>query len=242
MMKKAILFIFSALTIGSVDNAVAQTFTMEKDTSKVAVFGYGEAHNKLTNATSGPLNIQWKIKSHTLPASWVTNGFGICDNATCINFTTPSAIANGVYDADPLAASLNMDMKLQIDLSAIPTTGGPYYITATATDKDNPTNTEDFTYEIYNKFGTAVANVVKSNDDIVMYPNPARSELNVLFDGNAGIKNITVYNLIGKAVTVYKVAGNSASLDITGIPSGIYFIRLVDAHGHVVATRKFTHQ
>lgn len=89
---------------------------------------------------------------------------------------------------------------------------------------------------------TGIQSVNKTSDIVSLYPNPAGSELNVLFDGNAGIRNIIVYNMIGKPVTVYKVNGSSAKLDIENIPSGIYFIRLTDAQGHVMATRKFTHQ
>jgi hypothetical protein len=93
------------------------------------------------------------------------------------------------------------------------------------------------------KFPTSVSTTKTSTDGISLYPNPASDELNVLFNPNGGIKNITIYNMIGKAVTVYKVtANNSAKLDIQNIPAGIYFIRLSDAHGRVVATRKFTRQ
>lgn len=88
---------------------------------------------------------------------------------------------------------------------------------------------------------TGIASM-RGNDGIAVYPNPAYGELNVLFDINTGIRNITVYNLIGKAITVYKVNGNSAKLDTENLPSGIYFIRLIDGQGRVVATRKFTHQ
>ena len=241
MMKKAILFIFSALTIGSANSVFAQSFTIEKDTAKIAMSGYNDVKNKLTNSTTAPLNISWKIKYHNLPSSFISSpGFGICDNSTCINFSSSATIYTDSYDALAIAANDVMNMKLQIDVTTLPAPG-PYFITASLTDKANPVNTRDMTFEIY-KFATGISTVNRTNDDVVIYPNPARTELNVLFDGNAGIKNITVYNLIGKAVTVYKVAGNSANLDITGIPSGIYFIRLIDAQGHVVATRKFTHQ
>lgn len=238
-MKKAILFIFSALIIGSV-NTSAQTFTADKDTVKMTVYtGYGEAKNKITNTTAGNLNINWKVIYNNLPASWVANGFGICDNATCITFKNETAMADS-FDAITIGAGGNMEMKLQYETTKLPS-GGPYYITAKLVDMVTPSNTKNITFEISNRYSTSVSTTNRTTD-VVMYPNPAHNELNVLFDGNAGIKNITVYNLIGKAVTVYKVNGNSANMDVSNIPSGIYFIRLIDAQGRVVATRKFTHQ
>jgi hypothetical protein len=97
------------------------------------------------------------------------------------------------------------------------------------------------TYVAY-KFATGVVNVTKSDDEVVIYPNPAKANVNVIFDASMGVKNIAIYNLIGKAVSVYKVNGNSAKLDLTEIPSGIYFVRLINSQGKIVATRKITHQ
>jgi hypothetical protein len=87
-----------------------------------------------------------------------------------------------------------------------------------------------------------VSVVTKTDDEVSIYPNPARSHVNVVFDAALGVKNIAVYNLIGKLVSIYKVNGNSAKLDIEEIPAGIYFIRLINSQGKIVATRKFTHQ
>jgi hypothetical protein len=74
------------------------------------------------------------------------------------------------------------------------------------------------------------------------YPNPAQNEVNVAYDANADIQNIALYSIIGKVLRVYKVTGNSANLDLENIPSGFYFVRLMNSHGDAVATRKFTKQ
>jgi hypothetical protein len=87
-----------------------------------------------------------------------------------------------------------------------------------------------------------VVNIAKYDDDVILYPNPAKGSVNLVFDPSMGVKNIAIYNLIGKAVSVYKVVGNSAKLELDEIPSGIYFVRLINSQGKIVATRKFTHQ
>jgi len=76
----------------------------------------------------------------------------------------------------------------------------------------------------------------------VVYPNPATNDINIVFDENADVKNIALYNVIGKVMNVYKVSGNSANLNIENLPSGIYFVKLYSANGSVVVTRKFTKQ
>lgn len=84
---------------------------------------------------------------------------------------------------------------------------------------------------------------VKQAPEIVLYPNPAINELNVLYDAKADVKNIAVYNLIGRLMTVYKTAENgSANLNLEGIPPGIYYVWLINSEGNIVATKKFTKQ
>jgi hypothetical protein len=238
-MKKTLLIIFGAAGILCSTMANSQTFTLEKDTARGIVLNnsYAEIHNKVINTSPGSVQVSWKVTSISLPSAWTINGFGICDNQLCLNYFNATQFALKV--ADPLASNENFDYKLAIDVSALPW-GGPYYVTTNMTDG---TTTKNPVFEIYKGFPTNVPTVNKSKEDVVMYPNPAHNELNIVYNGSSNIKNIAVYNLIGKAVNVYKVTSdNNANLDISSIPSGIYFVRLLDAQGRVVATRKFTHQ
>src|SRR5205085_5985859 len=74
--------------------------------------------------------------------------------------------------------------------------------------------------------------------DVAIYPNPAKNELNIAFDPAFGARTVAVYNLIGKAIITAKVYGNSIKMDIEDIPVGIYFLRVIDAQGRVLTTRK----
>jgi len=238
-MKKALLMIFGAVGMLSSYFATAQSYTLAYDTARATVYnnGFTEIKNKVTNTSPTSLTFNWKVTGHTLPSSWTVSGFGICDNQTCINYASTGDL-NQNNQSLPLASSATFDFKLQIDVAALPT-GGPYYIMTEITDG---TTTETPVFELTNRFTTGVT-INKVKEDVIMYPNPARNELNVIYNGNSSIKNIAVYNLIGKVVNVYKVtSNNNANLDISTIPSGIYFVRLVDAQGRVIATRKFTHQ
>jgi len=83
---------------------------------------------------------------------------------------------------------------------------------------------------------------IDNSTPIVLYPNPAVSELNITFPAAASVKTIAIYNMIGKAMVVYKVTGTSANLDLESIPSGNYYARFINTEGAVIATRKFTRQ
>src|SRR3954471_18984322 len=111
------------------------------------------------------------------------------------------------------------------------------YSQSVSNSKDSIRNTEETRVDATNtsssSISTGIQSINRASDIITLYPNPAGNELNVLYDANAGIRNIIVYNMIGKPVMVYKVTGNSAKLDIENIPSCIYFIRMIDGQSHV---------
>ena len=101
--------------------------------------------------------------------------------------------------------------------------------------------TKNITF-VVNRLPVSVPVVSTSESDVVMYPNPATSELNIVYNANLDVKNIAVYNIIGKVMTIYRVTGSSANLNLENIPSGIYFVRLLNAHGETVVTKKFSKQ
>lgn len=105
-----------------------------------------------------------------------------------------------------------------------------------------PTDTFIQTYIVTRTPTTSVANV-KPNSEVSLYPNPASNSVNLVYDASADIRNIAVYNIIGKQVSLFRPTDNSsANLNIESIPAGIYFVRLINSRGDVVTTRKFTKQ
>jgi len=237
-MKKFLLIALGCLAISS--SAVkAQSFTTPYDTVNINyVLGSGTLNyaNEITNTTNSAIKINWKVVSNNLPSDWLSNNWtGICDNVTCYATTYP--IANTVTSAD-YAANKTGDFHVQVGL---PTTAtqGTYYLTINLASTGGGSKNVTF---VIRTSPTAVSNVNKSSDDVKLYPNPAHNTVNVEFDPNAGVKYISVYNLIGKPVSTFRVNGGSAQLDISDIPAGVYFVRLMDAQSHVLDTRKFTRQ
>lgn len=237
---RRIVYLFILPLLFSADTIQAQSFTMQHDTVTVTAYGYADIYNYLTNNTSDTLTVNWRVIYENLPQSWKNHAaFGICDNVTCYD---TSVLSGSALKTDTVSAGKNMPFKLQIDVSSssvTPTTAGsPMYISF---ELSEGTTIDTVTFAI-NKWATNISRVNNSKDEVAVYPNPAYNEVNVTFNKELGVRNVAIYNLVGKQINNYRVNGNSAKLDIARIPAGIYFLRLVDNNGRVVATRRFTHQ
>jgi len=235
-MKRSFLLAIYLLIAGF--SATGQSFTFQNgDTSTVySVASDIKVYNKIKATSSTALNLKWKVDSHDIPSGWVLNG--ICDNNLC--YTDTQDLLGGTnYYTGAYNNSTFDNFYVWLNASGAPL-GSSAVLTIQVSDTGAHYN-KMVTF-IAKKQATGVTTVTKVDDDVTIYPNPAREALNVVFNDNMGVRNIAVYNLIGKIVSIYKVHGNSAKLDLTEVPSGIYFVRLMNSQGQIVATRKFTHQ
>lgn len=231
------LFIFMlALNI----NSNAQSFTMHTDTVRSLLKNYQvDQYNFIRNNTSDTITVSWKVFAHNLPQDWVDSvKYGLCDNVTCYN---NSILGGSVQTTDPISAGDSSLFKGQLsgESPAVVSTGMFYY--AAELWRNTDIDTAVFVIGEW----PASVNKVNANtaEKVLVYPNPAKSDLNVVFDKSMNIRYIAIYNLVGKQVSNFKVTGNSsAKLDINNIPSGVYFLRLIDGSGRVAASRRFTHQ
>ena len=70
--------------------------------------------------------------------------------------------------------------------------------------------------------------------NISVYPNPADDVLFIELRGGAGIANVGLYDLQGRAVGTRFIAsatGASATVNMLDIPAGVYVLRVTDADG-----------
>ncbi|MBW7914969.1 MAG: T9SS type A sorting domain-containing protein [Taibaiella sp.] len=238
---RRLVYLFALPLLFQANTVEAQSFSAQKDTSVATAYAYIDINNYITNNTSDTISVKWRIISETLPQSWKDNAsFGLCDNVTCYD----KAIFSGsVQTSDTFGAGKNMLYKVQLDVSpatVAPSVGStPYYIT---TELTSGTTIDTVTFAVYKWNTNNISKVAVVREEVVVYPNPAYNEVNVTFNREMGVKNVAIYNLVGKQVSAYRVNGTSAKLDIEKIPAGIYFLRMMDSNGRVVATRRFTHQ
>lgn len=249
-MKKILLLVLGAVTMLSSSIGLrAQSFSVPNDTVIVPAFATtATPHDDIKNLTGSNVIVRWQVTACNFPADWLTaTAFGICDNQLCRNNasnvlwnsgTSSGTAYNSTYYGNSTHDSVGL-FDLTLDLSAA-TSIGTHYVTINLQEFGGST-TRNITF-IVSKIPTAVPTVSSAVSDVVLYPNPAREELNVVYDANADIKNIAVYNIIGKAMQVYRVSGPSANLNLEAMPAGIYFVQLVNSKGNVVVTKKFTKQ
>ena len=59
-----------------------------------------------------------------------------------------------------------------------------------------------------------------------LYPNPAKSDLNIAVKDSIEVKSITVYNILGQLVLAVPNAGGIETIDVSDLTKGTYFIRI----------------
>ena len=77
---------------------------------------------------------------------------------------------------------------------------------------------------------------VNALGDVKIYPNPAYD--NVTISGGKTINDIAVINVVGQTVIKQNSNSNNIVLNVEGLQSGVYFIKVSDRNGGVV-TRRF---
>ena len=228
----------------------AQTsFSVQYDTVSAApALGVSTTIEDGITATSGTVTINWRVIASNFPADWIS-GLAICDNNACYPITSlwsGSASTATLEISNPYSTAgthaYGGDFHMLGAFSAASTTGC-YYMTIRMYNHAVPADTAYETYIVCNNTVTAAPDVPKASGSVVLYPNPTRDEVNILYDPGYNVRNIAVYNIIGKIVAVYRVSDNSsANLDLSNVPSGLYFLRLMNESGEVVVTKKFTKQ
>lgn len=227
---KSIAFAFAGVFFaGSVS---AQTFHLDKDTVKAYVSGSEQIHNDISNTHTDSIKLTWQVVYHNVNATMVA-GIGICDNQNCYQnvIGMPGTLKTTKY----IHAGEKGSFDAQFDAMIVPA-GGPYYITI---EFKNGTETKYGTYEFY-KWPTGIATANKT-DDIMLYPNPAKNDLNI-FSGSLDVKTAVITTTIGQVAASYQLTGSRSNINIESLPSGTYFIKLLDAQNNVKAIRKIVHE
>ncbi|MBS1645132.1 MAG: T9SS type A sorting domain-containing protein [Bacteroidetes bacterium] len=247
-MKNVLLALSIALLpfSGSAQSFLTQSGT--GDTMKASYMGGADmaVYNTIKSASSTPVTITWKVTDSHLDAGWAITGF--CDNIQCYGndataFPPLGELLNGGGDvkvSNPYTSSYGDFHALFTCASAAG--GSSSWLKVNANDVSNFYSRD--LYFIAMKNPTGVTTTIVSSDDVTIYPNPAREAVNVLYNRNADVRSIAVFNLIGKMVgPLYRTSSaTSAKIQLTDMPNGVYFIRLMNSKGNVVATRRFTKQ
>ncbi len=252
-MKKTLLIALMFLGVLAPGFVKAQTFTVPYDTVFVNMPAgtlHADAFDNITNITyASGLVINWHCIASNFPADWCNHlAMGICDNKTCYPNKGDTLLWNRNNMSGSLMTSntllpyvLDTPGQFELQMSLGPnSSSGVFYLTVNLADAVS-SYTKNITF-LFNRPTTAITYVNKVSEEVILYPNPAMNDLNVVYDAGLDIKTIAVYNIIGKVMSVYKVPSTSANLNLENVPSGIYFLRLYNGDGENVVTKKFTKQ
>jgi len=233
-MKRIIVFIGLCLATAQ---GFAQGYTVAHDTTYASVNGTADVHNSITNSSNlSSLNITWL---GTLYPSTGWSVTGICDivngsqNGNCYNWPIGQTQLT-------IPAGLSADFKVSFkndDVTPAPVGSVCYFsILISTTGSANKT----IWYKV-TKDPLGVNTFSRVNDAIVIFPNPSRDIVNIAIDPTIGAKSFMINNLIGRTIGVYNVSGGVQKIDMDDAPTGVYFLRVCDAQGKVLETKKFTH-
>ena len=197
-MKKILLLILSVSGLFSSVFVKAQSFSVQADTVWATASTSGLTHIADTiSVASGSASLKWKVKESNFPADWqVDTVLGICDAFICRQ-NTGGSLWNGTsgtyYTCMYPGTGNSHDFHFQLDMypsgSPSSVSSGTHYITILVNDPIT-TDARTMTFIVTKPYPAAVTNVNTNQNDVVMYPNPARDELNVVYSANADVKTI----------------------------------------------------
>ena len=213
----------------------AQSFSVVHDTMYLTTTSAGPdvVKDSVYNTTPSGINIQWKVIATDFPMCWQERS-AMCETIACYQMSTdlwPTTVHHATYGPGYDLITLNT-----LDLSAC--TPGCYYLTARLNNAAIPADTALITFIVCKPTPSKATQVTQSRE-IAIYPVPATSVL-YLEPGSADIRSVVIYNIIGRQMGKYEA--NAGSMNIEHLPAGIYYARLLNEGGDVIATRKFTKQ
>jgi Secretion system C-terminal sorting domain/Palmitoyl protein thioesterase len=80
------------------------------------------------------------------------------------------------------------------------------------------------------KYSKVVMVLVKEKSAVLLYPNPARSEVNIALSASANAGAVRLVNTLGQQVLLKQVTGNrqTVNLDVSQLQKGVYFTEVLD--------------
>ena len=84
---------------------------------------------------------------------------------------------------------------------------------------------------LYNNNTLSALDFNQNKPDVAVYPNPVQNVLNIKID--QAIKSVEIYNMQGQKVKV----SNVSQIDLSGLHSGMYLVRIEDENNGVATKR-----
>jgi hypothetical protein len=76
--------------------------------------------------------------------------------------------------------------------------------------------------------GTGYSDLSFTSKTLNIYPNPLSEKITIELSGIPCTRQLSIMNLNGQEVMQYKITESKTQIDITSLPSGVYFVRLTN--------------
>lgn len=106
-------------------------------------------------------------------------------------------------------------------------------LTAGFSQRENCQNCLGSQDQIYNTEYRPIASAAKQ---LMVYPNPATNF--IMLKNSKGVKEVRIFNLIGRQVTNFTDVATGQSYPVADLPSGMYLVQLIDNNNDVMSTHR----
>jgi hypothetical protein len=174
------------------------------------------AYSTVTNESSFNVTYEWTRNEIEITEEWSS---AICDKNQCYL----SWVSSQEFSLAP-------GEEGTLDVHVYPNDAeGAAIIEVEVTDVTNPDNTDTGLYLFNNTLNT----VERLSNAISVYPNPAFNDL--FLENPSNVELVEFYDIRGKLHLSAQVNGNM-SIDISGLSSGNYIIRMWNSNNEQVST------
>ena len=83
---------------------------------------------------------------------------------------------------------------------------------------------------------TNVGIVNFTENNVILFPNPAREYVDIRIDGDVNVTNMEVFDVYGKLINTVNVIDNPTRINVSSLANGMYFVRVTTDKGAVTKT------
>lgn len=168
--------------------------------------------------------VTWTVDSIYNPNNW---NLSLCDKETCLD-----ADINTTND---FTLDLDETTNLKAGFKASGVAGYGYF--RVKVENDDTTMSMSFHADIEVDIADGISSFEKNS--ITIFPNPVSSIINVDYSGEAEIKKVAFYNIIGKKIKEINNIGENNSINISDFNDGLYIVKLFGENEELFFTKSF---
>lgn len=228
---KRILLPFLAFALIATAASAQRSFNLSADTLRAQIPADDKEHKQkgFANTELDDLILEWEILEIDMPEEW---SYTMCDNFQCYSDLEPGVVKE--------AASISSTTPGPFEGGVSPNgTVGTGFMTLLVYEKGDKTKADTMVFEYDAALSAKGVDPVVSFD---VYPNPAKSTLNITFQNTiTDDLEVKIFNLVGQEQRNIDVVqlNNTASVDIRELNVGTYLIQFITPEGKMT-TQRFT--